>query len=222
MPFKQALQALTFAFALVASAPSFAIAPDQPSQVLSMLEVLAPHTGAAASAGVLTKASSLDTLPASSFYMEESRSFSTLLNKEALTLNFWISYDYGTYDFLSFTLDPDREIGSVAIHAPNAAGYPDVQYANTKLSYDNFYTDAKSFSVIDLQRDSSGNVVSFAASFDFWGRYPRDPQTQQLTGRLWYNSNATIPVPEPDSVALLLVGLTIAAALARRQAGKRC
>lgn len=222
MSFKKILRVLTCTFALVGSASSFAIAPDQPSQVLSMLEVLGPYPGSVFEASTLTKASSLDTLPPSSFYMEESRIFSTLLGKEALNLSFWISYGYGTYDFLGFTLDPDQEIGDVAIHTPGAAGYPDVQYHNNALSNRDFYTDKKRLSIIDLQRDASGKVVSLAASFDFWGRYPKNPETHQLTGRLWYNSNATIPVPEPEAFALLLAGLTAIGVIARRKAAEAC
>jgi len=222
MPLKKVFRALTCTFALVGSASSFAIAPDQPSQVLSRLEVLAPHIGAATSAATLTNASSLDTLPSSSFYMEESRSFNNQRGKESLTLKFWVSYGYGTYYFLCFTLDPAQEIGDVAIHTPGAAGFPEVQYYNSKLSVGDFYTDEKKFSIVDLQRDASGKVVSLAASFDLWGRYPRDPETYQVTGRLWYNSAAAIPVPEPDTIALLLAGLGTAGLIARRKAAKAC
>lgn len=220
MSFKKILRALTCTFALVGSAPSFAFAPDQPSQVLSMLEVLGPYTGALPSSGESHPFSSLGTRP-SRFELNQQTVFNAQLGKEVLQLDFYVSGPDGARSFIGFTLDPDHAIGDVdtysVIYPNNDANFPNVSYPDTTLDAQSFNPSEKRFSIIDLQRDASGQVVSLAASFDIWGRFARNPQTYQLTGRFWYNSNAAIPVPEPDSVALLLTGLAATGLISRRR-----
>lgn len=224
MSFKQILRALTCTFALVGSASSFAIAPDQPSQALSMLEVLESNPGGNPFS-TMERFSSLDARP-SHFDLLEQKMFDARLGKEVLNLEFYISGPYGERSFVGFTVDPDHPVGDVGIYAvsyaSNAPNFPNVSYPNTTLDAQNFIPTQKRFSIIDLQRDASGQIVSLAASFDIWGRYFRNPTQYQLIGRFWYNSAAAIPVPEPDTTALLLAGLAATGVIARRKVAKAC
>lgn len=222
MSFKKVLRALTCTLALVGSASSFAIAPDQPSQPQTLLEVLGPYKtfnpGAAGNTYSPTGPIAVD------FYLEESKTFDAALGKDASVLLFRILYkDSSRYDVLRLTLDPDNEVGDVGWHSIiGTTSAPDLMYYNGDLSLQQFVATSSRFSVIELERDASGKLLSLAASFDFKGFYPRDPGKYQLTGRFWYNSDAAIPVPEPDTMALLLAGLAATGVIARRKAAKAC
>lgn len=223
MSFKKILRALTCTFALVGSASSFAIAPDQPSQPQTLLEVLGTYTTFNPEA-VGNRTFSPTGPIAVDFYLEEYKKFDAALGKDASVLLFRILYKGSSrYDVLSLTLDPANEVGDVAWHSTiGVKNAPDLTYYNRDLSDQQFVDTSSRFSVIELERDASGKLVSLAASFDFKGFYPRDPKTYGLTGRFWYNSAAAIPVPEPDTVALLLAGLATAGLIARRKAVKAC
>ncbi len=221
MSFKTILRALTCAFALVGSASSFAITPDQPSQPQTLLEVLGTYTTFNPET-VYNRTFSPTGPIAVDFYLEESKTFDAALGKDASVLLFRILYKGSSrYDVLRLTLDPDNEVGDVAWHSIiGTTSAPDLMYYNGDLSNEQYVATSSRFSVIDLQRDASGKLVSLAASFDFKGFYPRNPKTYELTGRFWYNSAAAIPVPEPDMIVLLLAGLATAGLIARRKTAK--
>lgn len=228
----RAFQALSCALALSVCTPSFAAtrAPDQPSHPLSMVELMGPYTGPASANpnGYLRLASTdpippsyrdLDVFPYRSFAVDETHVYDAHLGKTVsqITLKFRNPDSLSVYENITFKLDPDHEIGDVARHT-----YQYNQYTSTGLPdlsayvfhFGDFYPSQNRFSIVDLQRDASGKIISMAGNFDIWGDVYRLPSTFQVTGRFWFNS-AALNVPEPDTIALLLAGLATTGLIAR-------
>lgn len=79
------------------------------------------------------------------------------------------------------------------------------------------WLNAATFTIDHLERDAGGKIQSFSASFssehvEYW----RDPGPYSLAGHIQYNMPISA-VPEPDTIALLLAGLTFASVRARRE-----
>lgn len=80
-----------------------------------------------------------------------------------------------------------------------------------------FTTTTGAFQVVELKKDLSGAITSFAASFRI--STPQSPIGQPtVVGRLWFNSDALLSaVPEPQGLALMFAGLAVVAWAAKRR-----
>lgn len=71
------------------------------------------------------------------------------------------------------------------------------------------------FEIFDIQRNSNGSFLSFAASFEILDSAPLGQPA--LVGRVWYNSDyGNAMVPEPENQTLLLAGLGLLGLASRR------
>jgi len=228
---------LVFALSAATCATSQAtvtLAPDQPSQPLSMIEIVGPYTGSATSAPPYsyvrlastdpTPPGYSDFFPYRDFAVREAQVYNAQLGKNVseITLSFRNNQWFGIYQTITFTLDPEHEIGDIERHRYNQfvhSGIPDIHVVESQ--YDTFYPTENRFSIVDLQRDASGAIVSLAGNFDLWGGVYRMPDKFHLSGRFWFNLDA-LNVPEPDTIALLLAGLATTGVIARRKAAKAC
>lgn len=233
----RAFQTLSCALMLTvcATAQAFTMPSNQPAQPLSMVEFWGPYDRLSTSVNpyYLGLASTDPTpigydetfFPYRSFTVKETEVYNAQLGKNVSEIKFEFRSPPGTvgnYQNITFTLDPDQEIGDVPMHQYNqfgSSGLPDI-VVNLER-FDTFYPSHNRFSIVDLQRDASGKIISMAGNFDLWGTSYRQRIDQQLTGRFWFNS-AALNVPEPDTVALLLAGLATAGLLSRRKAAKAC
>lgn len=97
----------------------------------------------------------------------------------------------------------------------NAPGHPGLDLTDTGSG---FNTLDGQFRIFDVQRNASGKVTSFAASFEIFNQ-PAPTGSPLLGGRVWYNSDARIPaVPEPGTWLLFAVGAAGLMASSRRKA----
>jgi PEP-CTERM motif len=96
----------------------------------------------------------------------------------------------------------------------NDPGRPGLDYTNTGGG---FNTLSGRFEVFDVSRDSQGNFISFAASFEIFN-YPAPAGSPLVSGRVWFNSDVTIPaVPEPQTWMMGLLGLAGLAGAVRQK-----
>lgn len=110
------------------------------------------------------------------------------------------------------------EVGKYQSHASSGSLEDPAGPSFDVSGFGNYFADLgrndADFEIVELTRDAAGEVTSFAANFVLTNvHFPRVPTPYAVTGRFWYNSDAlnVISVPEPQSTALMIAGLAVAA-----------
>lgn len=84
-------------------------------------------------------------------------------------------------------------------------------YLRFGLNGSAFTTTTGAFQVFELEKNLSGEISSFAASFRISSHLTPTGQSE-VVGRIWFNSDAQLSaVPEPQSLVLMLAGLAVMA-----------
>ncbi|HEY3299385.1 MAG TPA: PEP-CTERM sorting domain-containing protein [Methylophilaceae bacterium] len=123
----------------------------------------------------------------------------------------WINIDFSTDQLgvplgMGFYQDAQR-------FPFNEPGHPGLDITDTGSGYN---TLTGEFEVYDVKFDTKAHITSFAASYKIFN-YPAPAGSPSTGGRVWFNSDAIIPAPEPEVYAMILAGLGLIGFAARRK-----
>lgn len=230
MPAHATFRAMTVAGLMAASQIAFAFtpAPDKPSNKVTLIEIGDLHeqgTTRVSQQGYVFSAA--DPAPEDMFMVwrdfsvkESISSDVTPPRKETVAravANTGNNLSTVILTFLPGTGQTQLEVGRYQSRMRDGL-YLDPAAPRLDVSgFGNYFADLgrsdADFEIVELTRGTAGEITSFAANFVLTNaHFPRNPTSYSVSGRFWYNSDAlnVISVPEPQTVSLLLAGLSVA------------